>query len=231
MCPYTDKCKKFKIGECDENNCLKLYKIKQLQRLALMTEKQCKHIDLYTDQTNSDKDAFTYLKSKQNSIEDFVSNGDNLFIYSSNCGNGKTSWALRLLNSYIEAIWYKSDITCRALFINVPRFLIMLKDNISERIPEISYIKENSVTADIVVWDDIGTKGFTEYEMENILQIINNRCDSGKANIFTSNLSGGVLKASIGDRLYSRIFNGSEKVKFVGSDKRGLNCDSTTIHK
>ena len=31
--------------------------------------------------------------------------------------------------SYIFHIWYKSDMSCRALFINVPRLFIALKDN------------------------------------------------------------------------------------------------------
>lgn len=230
-CPYTQKCKKFNKNECTYPECIKLYKIKQLQQSALLSEKQCQKIDLYLDADKADKSAFITLKKFETDILKFVDEGKNLFIYSSTCGNGKTSWAIRMINSYIEKVWHSSDMTCRALFINVPRFLINLKDNISQKIPMVYYIKENCEVADLVVWDDIATKGFTEYEMENILQLINLRCDLGKSNIYTSNLSGDLLRSSIGDRLYSRVFNGSCKVELVGADKRGLNYDSVTVSK
>ena len=146
-----------------------------------------------------------------------------MYIFSKNTGNGKSSWMLRLLNAYFNKIWYKSDIVCRGMFINVPKFLISLRDNISQKSEYIQRIKENALTADVIIWDDIATKGFTTFEMENIYNIINNRLDEGKANFYTSNLIGQALLDAMGDRLYSRVMNASEIIEFVGKDKRGIN--------
>ena len=76
------------------------------------------------------------------------------------------------------------------------------------------------MNADLVVWDEVGTKGLTPFEHENILNIINARIDAGKANVYTSNLSDEDLHQAVGDRLYSRIAIASDAVELVGSDKR-----------
>ena len=100
--------------------------------------------------------------------------------------------------------------------------MIALKNSITQQDDYITHIKENIQTADLVVWDDIAIKTATTYEMENLLSIIDYRLNSGKSNIYTSNLFGKELSESLGDRLYSRIINLSEVVEFVGQDKRGL---------
>ena len=100
--------------------------------------------------------------------------------------------------------------------------MIALKNSISQQDDYITHIKENIQTADLVVWDDIAIKTATTYEMENLLSIIDYRLNTGKSNIYTSNLFGKELNESLGDRLYSRIVNLSEVIEFVGQDKRGL---------
>jgi DNA replication protein DnaC len=227
VCYYTIKCKKYKEGNCPLTSssdavCLKLYKINKLQELALLSEKQREHVPLRLDSDKCDKDAFEKLKEIETRIESFIRNGDNLYIYSANTGNGKSSWALRLLSSYFEKIWYSSDLRCRGLFINIPKFLISLKENISQKSDYIQHIKDNVLKADLVIWDDVATKGFTTFEMENVLNLINNRLDDGKSNIYTSNLIGEELRGAVGDRLYSRMIGLSEVITFVGKDKRGL---------
>ena len=211
-CRLKDKCKKYKTEGCPEF-CIKLFKIDKLCDSALLSKSQRRHINLRLDEDGSDREAFTLLKKIEDNVEDFIEDGHNLYIYSKVCGNGKSSWALRLLNTYFGKIWSTAGSNeCRGLFINVPKFLISLKDNISQKSEYIQHIKENVLDADIVVWDDIATKGFTQFEMENVLNIINNRIDSNKSNIYTSNL--------IGED--SRIVNMSTVVTFVGQDKRGL---------
>ena len=227
-CPYKNKCKKYNTLQCpiqDESQpqfCIKLFKIDELQNQALLTDRQKQYIPLMLDSDGSDREAFTRLKQIELNIENYIREGNNLYIFSNKTGNGKSSWSLRLLNAYFEAIWYKSDIVCKGLFINVPKFLISLRDNISQKNEYIQHIKENALSADIVVWDDIATKGFTTFEMENIYNIVNNRIDEGKSNFYTSNLAGENLREAMGDRLYSRVMNASEVIEFTGADKRGL---------
>lgn len=228
-CNFTKNCRKYNENTCPLLNggsiqtCIKNYKISKLQDNALLSEKQRQHIDLRLDEDKCDRDAFIKLKNIENNIINFIDEGKNLYIFSKNVGNGKSSWALRLLNSYFEKIWYKIDIDkCKGLFINVSKFLINLKDSISNRSEYIEHIKNNVLEADVVIWDDVATKGFTQYEMEQIFNLINNRIDEGKTNIYTSNLVGKELQEAIGERLYSRIVNMAEVIEFIGKDKRGI---------
>lgn len=226
-CWMKEYCGKYNSSidcECKDKNvfCGKLFKLDKLYHDSLLSDIQRIHKTLYIDSDGSDREAFIRLKEIEKNIEQWVNFGNNLYLYSHVCGNGKTCWSIRLLQSYLESIWYKSDLKCRALFINVPRFLIALKNSISQQDDYITHIKENIQTADLVVWDDIAIKTATTYEMENLLSIIDYRLNSGKSNIYTSNLFGKELSESLGDRLYSRIINLSEVIEFVGQDKRGL---------
>lgn len=217
-CWLLSNCSKI---DCD-GFCLKRTKLDYLYNQALITIPQRKRVNFVLDKDESDRENFEYLSSISNNILGFVNQGGNLYIYSSICGNGKTAWALRMVQSYFDKIWLKSDLTCRALFIHVPRYLIAIKDNISEKSDYVQHIKENVLNADLVIWDEIGTKGLTQFEHENILNIINARIDAGKANIYTSNLNNEELHEVIGDRLYSRIVLLSDNVKLEGADKRAL---------
>ena len=207
--------------DCD-GFCLKRFKLDYLYNEALISPAQRRRVDFILDNDESDRENFEYLASIDKNILGFVAQGGNLYISSPITGNGKTSWALRMVQSYFDKIWLKSPLTCRALFIHVPRFLIAIKDNISEKSDYIQHIKENVLEADLVIWDEIGTKGLTQFEHENILNIVNARIDAGKANIYTSNLSNEELHEALGDRLYSRVVLLSDTVRLEGADKRAL---------
>lgn len=219
-CWVRERCKK--AMNCDGESCIKLFKINELCNLAMLTDDQRRKKKLWLDGNGIDKDAFTFLKSVEDNVEKFVNSGDNLYIYSYITGNGKTAWALRILNSYIEKIWYKSDIVCRGLFVNVPRFLISLKDNIGNYNEYYNQIKDNILDADLVVFDEIGAKVATSFETEHLLSIVNARVDAKKSNIYTSNLGPEELRKAVGDRMYSRIINTSTEIMFRGTDKRSI---------
>ena len=203
--------------------CMRLFKLDKLFDNALIAYNQRKNIQLRVDSDKVDFDEFTKLSHISNNTLDFVANGDNLFIHSTTCGNGKTSWALRIVSNYLDKVWITSDIDdCKVLFINVPRFLLELKSNIENKSDYISHIKENVLNADIVVWDDIGTKSITTFETENLLSIIDNRINLGKSNIYTSNLKDDDLYEFLGNRLASRLLGSKYNIELHGKDKRGL---------
>lgn len=224
-CFLYDNCKKYITHKCnleDNSFCIKLFKLDYLYNESLLSNKQREYTALRIDADGTDRDNFLKLKDIENNIEDFVKNGKSLYIYSNICGNGKTAWSIRLIQAYLNNVWYKCDLTCKALFINVPKFLLSLKDNINETNEYIQHIKHNISDADIVVWDEIGTKNVTTFEHEHLLSLINNRIDNNKCQIFTSNLSPEELRESVGERLYSRVVNLSTVLQFKGSDKRGI---------
>lgn len=208
--------------DCNKDFCLRKYKMDSLYSAALMTESQKKHITLRVDEDGTDLEQFKQLAAIEQDIVNFVNSGKNLYLHSANCGNGKSSWSLRLAEAYFNKIWARSEIKCRVLFISVPRFLLALKDNITTRSTYVDYIKENVLEADLVIWDDIANKMGSEFELTHLLNIIDNRLALGKSNIYTSNLNRQQLYTALGERLTSRIANMSTDIELFGADKRVL---------
>lgn len=211
-------------AECKTSNvfCPKLFRTNYLFDESLLSDKQRLYIPLYIDEDGTDREAFNQLKKIETDIIKFAESGKNLYIHSSTCGNGKTAWSIRMLQAYVNKIWFKSDFTCRVLFINVPRFILALKDSINVSSDYVDHVKKNIFTADIVVFDEVGTKSLTTWEHEQILNLVNTRIDMNKSNIYTSNLTGSELREKVGDRLYSRIVNLSYDIELFGKDKRGI---------
>lgn len=219
-CWLKNNCKQL---HCDDpNGCMILYKLDYLYNEANVPLNLRKNIVLRTDLDGTDLSEFKQLKQIQDNILDFIQDGKQLLIHSRIAGNGKSSWSLRLLQTYFNKIWLKTELKCKALFINVPYFLLALKDNISAKNDYIQHIKQNVLECDLVIWDDIGTKNSTTFEAENLLSIIDGRINNNKANIFTSNLNDQELHEALGDRLASRICNLGYNIVFNGGDKRGI---------
>ena len=168
------------------------------------------------------------LAAIEQDIVKFISEGKNLYLHSANCGNGKSSWSIRLVEAYFDKIWARTDGKCRVLFISVPRFLLALKDNITTRSSYVEYIKDNVLEADLVIWDDIAAKMGSEFELTHLLNIIDNRLALGKSNIYTSNLNRQQLYTALGERLTSRIANMSTDIELFGADKRFLKLEDNT---
>lgn len=219
-CWLQDQCRR--AGHCPEEFCIKQFKIDQLSQKALLSEKQRQKVQLYLDADGADRESYQFLAQMEQDILSFVQAGYSIFISSPIPGNGKSSWALRLLNAYINRSWAAAQLECKALFVHVPRFFQALKHSLNEYDEYAEYVKTNITKADLVVFDEIANKSITTFEADNLLSIISQRIDLNKASIYTSNLCGEELRLTIGDRLYSRILNNSTVLTFVGRDKRGL---------
>ena len=211
--------------DCEKDFCIRKYKTDSLYSAALMTESQKQHIALKVDADGTDLEQFKQLAYIEQNIVKFIEDGKNLYLHSANCGNGKSSWSLRLTEAYFNKIWARSESRCRVLFISVPRFLLALKDNITARSSYVDYIKENVLEADLVIWDDIAAKMGSEFELTHLLNMIDNRLALGKSNIYTSNLNRQQLYTALGERLTSRIANMSIDIELFGSDKRILKSE------
>lgn len=217
-CCFRDECS---CVDCD-TFCMKRFKTDFYFDEAFIPEEKRSKTPLRVDGDLSDIESFKRLSFIENNIRDYVESGKNLYIYSKQAGNGKTSWALRLARSYINEVWFDKDLKPIVLFISIPRFLTELKSNISAKSLYVEKIMNSCLDADVIIWDDIATKSGTEFEVFNLLNIIDQRISQNKCNIYTSNLSKNDLHEALGDRLYSRIVNYSECIELFGRDKRGL---------
>lgn len=217
-CPYRKVCKLYDTQDCN-GSCIRYMKMHYLLENSLLTKKQQSPAKLLPDDV--DIKAYEDLDAIKRNIVEFVNSGKNLVICSASTGNGKTTWAVKLIMKYFSEIWSTDSFNTRGLFINVAKYLSELKSNISQKSDYISHIRENVLDADIVIWDDLGSKDMTQFEFDEIFNIIENRVELGKTNICTSNNTKEKLKEMFGDRLYSRLVIGGKLIVFYGKDHRG----------
>ena len=165
-----------------------------------------------------DLEKYTLLADIKSDIVEFVADGENLFICSKYTGNGKTSWAIKLMLKYFDEVWAGNGFKVRALFVNVPTLLLQLK-NFKNPISE--EYKKNLMNVDLVVWDEIASTNISNYDYSNLLMYIDYRILNDKSNIFTSNItSASELEKLVGAKLTSRIWNTSRVIEFKSKDRR-----------
>ena len=165
-----------------------------------------------------DVSAFYKLADIKDNILNFVENGNNLYICSNYTGNGKTSWALKLMLKYFDSVWAGNGFRVRGLFVNVPTLLLQLK-NFKNPISE-DY-KRNLMNCDLVIFDDIADVAISNYDYSNLFMIIDYRLQNGLSCIFTSNqTTKESLEKLVGSRIASRVWNTSEIIEFKGKDRR-----------
>ena len=205
------------VSEC--HNCIKFIEMQHLmessnlpkarQRPQMLTAPEC------------DVDAYTRLADIKSDIVDFVEQGKNLYITSSNTGNGKTSWAIKLLLKYFDEIWAGNGLNVRGVFVSVPLFLLKSKD-FKNTDREFEKLKKYMYEVDLVVWDDIASTNLSKYDYSQLLACIDTRILEGKANIFTGNFdTKEELEECMGQKLASRVYgSNTEIITFKGGDMR-----------
>lgn len=215
-CWYKDFCSLKNEGDgC--HMCTKYFKINYFMTHSNLPPAKQKPIKL-SPTTDHDIETFKKLDDIRLNIYEFVYYGKNLFIGSDNTGNGKTSWAIKLLHKYIEEVWEQAALEPIAQFIHVPTLLLELKD-FNNPLPRsaIQTIKE----CDLVVWDDIGDARLSDYDYNQLLSLIDYRTLAEKSNIYTSNITSyKKLIKLVGERIASRIYDGSKVILLDGGDNR-----------
>lgn len=213
-CWYERTCKKRDVicgnlAECQ--NCTRYLQMKLQTEMANIPGEL--PIDHFLDDTKQDLEA--YLTLKNIDIQDFVVNGRSLVIESEFTGNGKSSWAKKLLLRYMAKKVGKIN---TGYFLNLPIVFSEVKEAIKTK--EALPYKRIFSTVRLLVIDEVGAKPLSEFEENWLLTMLLEREKvPGLATIYTLNSSSN-LKEILGKRLYSRIYTKSQKVVFKEGDKR-----------
>lgn len=215
-CWYKNICDKSKCKDF----CMRHYKMDFLVNSSMLVGKQQYSIELKP--SVEDYQSFVDLRNIKNNINEFVTSGKNLLIYSKFTGNGKTEWSKKLLLSWLDSIWTTTDFECRALFVSMPKFILAMKENISRHNDYFTYINDNISKADLIIWDEINFKDWTSFEQDYMLNAISDRISIGKSNIYTTNYDLSTIENKLGTRLASRIIGCSTHIEFKGKDQRGV---------
>lgn len=171
-----------------------------------------------TPQPN-DRRAFEQLADIRENIDEFVEQGKNLYICGATPGNGKTSWAIKMLQTYFHYVAEGNLFTVKGMFVSVPDLLLKFKDFDS---PLSKEYKDNLRNTDLLILDDVAITGLTQYDYLQLFALVDSRILANKSTIFTSNNARlDDLEAVVGERLASRIWRNSIIVEIKGDDRRG----------
>lgn len=218
-CWYISACGKYGSPECNAS-CIRYMEMDFLmQNSGIPRNKQ---YSVLLTPSKKDVQAFLTLKEIKDDIIAFVENGESVYIYSHNFGNGKTTWAIKLMQKYFDSVWAGNGFRCRGIFIHVPTFLTKIKEGISRKDEDFETLKSRLMTVDLVIWDDIAATKLGDFDHANLLTYIDQRKLNQLSNIYTGNLDQDELQEALGNRLASRVWNDSTPVKFVGADRRGI---------
>lgn len=219
-CWFKNNCKEYKDKEKCKCSCPVYFQYYYLVNLANIP-KRMQYPENQVLLAGADISEYKRLSKIKDNIFDWVANGSNAVIHSGIYGNGKTTWAIKLMSAYFSKIWNGNGTKCRGLFINVDEFLMQKQNNIDDKNTRFSEMEKLIPEVDLVIWDDIGCTQLTRYQHNILFPLINSRIINGKSNIFTTN-HGDDLAQNVGDRLASRILDTSEQFEFKNESKRGL---------
>ena len=223
LCWYKEVCNDIENKGC--RGCAKYIETKFLMEHSGLPKAKQKAIRL-EPKTDNDEKAFEKLDNIKHNMREFVEDGNNLYICSNCTGNGKTSWAIKLMHNYFGQISVGNGLRVRALFVHVPTLLLDLKD-FNNPLPK-TY-KQQLRECDLVVWDDIASTELSAYDYSQLLALIDYRILAEKSNIYTGNIVGEKnIQKSLGERLSSRIYKSSIIIEFDGKDRRHGRSSSTS---
>lgn len=211
---YCKKNKKLCSEECDAYILLRA-----LYRLSRLPERYCYNIPLIPEK--QDIPAFEELNGFMKNVVDNVDKGRGLYIWSENVGNGKTSWACKILSYYFRKVVFTSGIENEGLYIYLPTFLEDLRESYDTKVDGLEELLYMVKYCKLLIVDDIGAEKSSEWVRERMLSFITDREMRGLSTIYTSNLSPEDLEASMGVRVASRIMGSTKAIHLTGKDKRG----------
>lgn len=189
-----------------------IYKASNIPAIYLNTD-----IALYPE--DCDIEAFQLLKKIQDQCIRFVKERRNLNLYSSRVGNGKTTWAVKIMKNFIDTFACVYDSDC--LFISVPEFILLSKNFSDEAQQRYNSLKTRAMTARLVIFDEIASKHSTEFDELTFHTIISHRIYSGKSTIYTSNVLPQDLKKLLGERIADRITGSNTiNIELKGGSRR-----------
>lgn len=186
---YAEKyCKKSKT-ECNEF-CDGYRLLRALYKMSRIPERYCYNIPLVPE--GKDLGAFEALNDFMKSVEERVEKGEGLYIWSESTGNGKTSWACKILSYYFRKVAFKSGLENEGLYIYLPTFLDDLRQSYDDPDPDFSELLAMLKNCKLLIIDDIGAEKSTEWVNERLLSIINTRMMKGLSTIYNFRHQGGL---------------------------------------
>jgi DNA replication protein DnaC len=147
-------------------------------------------------------------------IDEHLDAGRGLWFYG-DVGTGKTSLAMLVSKAAIES-------GQSVAIYSVPRLLAEIKDTY-DRDSGDSYLQlfRRLSAVDLLQLDDLGAERSTEWVLEQLYSIVNERWQDGRSIVVTTNLDEGRLRDQLGSRTVSRLVEiCDDPIPIMGPDLR-----------
>jgi DNA replication protein DnaC len=130
---------------------------------------------------------------------------------------GKSGLGKSHLSVGVTKYLMKHGTTC--IFISVPKLFTRIKSTWEKEstVRELELL-EALETVDLLVLDDIGIEGASQWQVTKLFEIIDSR--EGKHTIFTTNLATKKLIDELGKRNFERLFYEADEIFFQGESHR-----------
>ena len=180
-CYASDYCQKDKSSCSDV--CGGYRVLRALYNLSRIPERYRYTIALKPE-NGEDLEAFTVLDNYKNDVLSMVDEGRGLYIWGKSTGNGKTSWACKIMSYFFRKIAFNTGLENEGLYIFLPTFLEDLRDNYDNKDPEFDEILRMIKTCRLLIIDDIGAERVTDWVRERMVSIINTRVSNNLTTIY-----------------------------------------------
>lgn len=209
-CPYRKSCK----NKAEDGSCYKIcpifHEINSLFEYANIPRLYLQPFLLYPGEYDSDN-YYTLAHIKKN-IEELVQKGFNLYIQSDKKQNGKTSWAIKILQNYLHYSILRHNSENKGLYVDTTKYLKDLKLSFDDYDKNLRSFQKDLEEVQLVIWDNIDEMKLSDFDRAYIKQIIKSRLSNGRSNIFVGNNSGNKLSIMIGEDLKYYVENNSTVV-------------------
>lgn len=130
--------------------------------------------------------------------------GDNLVIASDD-SNGKTSWAIKIMQNYFKQIAGSAGLEPRGLYVDCAMFTRKYKEamELASSKKEVTPLQIHIPKVDLVIWDNLYSRAYTEFDINLLSSYIDERLNNGKANIFIIS-SVRKINSAFYDKIYKR---------------------------
>jgi DNA replication protein DnaC len=161
------------------------------------------------------KQAVRKVAEFTDSLEENLDGGRGLWIYG-NTGTGKTTLAMLVSKAALDA--------GRTVAIySLPKLLARIRRTYDSAPGADSYLAffEQLTSVDLLHIDDLGAEKRTDWVLEQLYAIVNERYEAQRSVVVTTNLTDiGELEQQIGERTVSRLSEVCETIALLGSDQR-----------
>ncbi|WP_244491468.1 ATP-binding protein [Paenibacillus jamilae] len=185
-------------------------------------------------------EAFAIVEAYCKNIIENVDKGVGFYFYSipnrdnpKGTGTGKTTASAAIINEYVVSRVVQQMKQLRtidkrpALFVRASKFQNVFNSQFRGT-PDMQQdasrkyygLKENMISVDLLVIDDIGVREATPAFLSEMFEIIDERSSERRATIFSSNVPLSDLHKLLDERIASRIDGMTAQISFSGKDNR-----------